>query len=380
VNWRDKLDFNFEPPEGYTDARGDWAEDLAAGRLRDRRPWLLYTNLAVTHESTMWPEPWEGRGEVKQRLRRMPELPAEHRHDPAGAPVPSYLPDTPEVREAIAAYHDALSMQDADLGRILAALDASGEAENTVVIYLADHGRGLPREKRWCYDAGLRVPMIVRWLGVIEPGTVSDELVSWVDIAPTLLSLAGAPIPEHYQGRAVLGPQKAEPREYVFGGRDRMDAAYDRVRVARDRRWHYIRNYYPQLPYAARNEYQEVMPATRVMREMRASGTLTGPAALWMSETKPAEELYDAENDPEMIHNLAEAPEHRATLQRLRGALDALLEEVGDLGALPESELIRRGLVADRREEFRARIAPLPERYRIGPDPAVMEMEEVPQQ
>src|SRR5690606_25889867 len=118
--------------------------------------------------------------------------------------------------------------------------------------------------------------------------------------------------------------------------------------------------------------------ATQVMREMRARGTLTGPAALWMNDTKPPEELYDAEDDPQMIRNLADAPEHRETLRRLRDALGAFLEQVGDLGAVPESELIRRGLVQDRREEFRSRIAPLPERHRIGPEPTVMEMEEVP--
>lgn len=376
VNWRDKLDFNFNPPEGFTDVRQDWIEDLAAGRI-GQQPWLLYTNLAVTHESTMWPEPWRGRGQVKERLQRMHELPADHRHDPAEAPVPAYLPDVPEVRQAVAAYHDALSMQDADVGRILDALDASGQADNTLVVYLADHGRGLPREKRWCYDAGVRVPLILRWPGVIEPGSVCEDLVSWVDIAPTLLSLAGVAIPQHYQGQVILGPRKAPPREYVFTGRDRMGEAYDRVRVARDRRWHYIRNDFPQLPYAARTEYQEVMPAMQVMREMRATGTLTGPAALWMSDTKPAEELYDAENDPEMIRNLADAPEHRETLRRLRQTLEAFLERVGDLGDVPESELIRRGLVQDRRAEFRARIAPLPERYRIGPKITVLEMEEV---
>lgn len=378
VNWRDKTDFNFEPPDDFADVtRQDWIDDLAASRLTDR-PWLLYTNLGTTHESTMWPEPWRNSGSVIERQRRTAELPPEHRHDPARVPVPAYLPDVPEVRQSIAWYYDALSMQDADVGRILAALDASGEADHTLVVYLADHGRGLPREKRWCYDAGVRVPMIVRWPGVTDPGTVCGDLVNWVDIAPTLLSAAGVPIPDRYQGQVVLGSHKAAPREYIFAGRDRMDAAYDRVRIARDHRWHYIRNHYPQLPYALRNEYQEVMPATQVMREMNAAGTLIGPASLWMSETKPAEELYDAQQDPEMIHNLADSSEHRGTLERLRATLERFLSEGGDLGAVSERELIRRGLVADRFDEFRSRIAPLPERHRIGPEPPPLEMEEVP--
>src|SRR5690606_35226603 len=238
-----------------------------AGRLPDQ-PFFLYHNFEVTHESTMWPEPWNGSGQVKNRLENRHLLKPDQIVDPAAVRVPAYLPDTPEVREDIARFYEALSIEDTQVGQVLDAIDISPHRDNTVVIYLTDHGRGLVREKRWCYDAGVHLSLLVRWPKNIKPGSVSDELVSWIDIGPTILSLAGIDRPESFQGQVFLGADKAEPRQYAFSGRDRMDEAYDRVRSARDKRWHYIRNYYPQLPYCQRNLYQEHMETTQVLREM----------------------------------------------------------------------------------------------------------------
>ncbi|MEX0654249.1 MAG: sulfatase [Phycisphaeraceae bacterium] len=376
VNWFTKTDFNLNPPADFADDTSNWLDDLRHGTLPDK-PFLLFRNFGTTHESTMWHQAYGRDGGARAgRLARQDELKPEHVHDPAQAPVPAYLPDHPRVRENIAWYYDALSMDDQAIGEVLDALDQSPYADNTIVIYMTDHGRGLPREKRWCYDAGIHLPLIVRWPGRLQPGTVSDELVNWVDIAPTLLTVTGTPVPDHYQGQPFLGATDQPPRAFAFAGRDRMDEAYDHVRVARDKRWHYIRNTFPQLPYAQCNVYMERVAATQVLREQRAAGELTGPAALWMSETKPPEELYDAQHDPQMIHNLADDPAHAETLARLRAALDAHLAEVGDLGAMPERELIAQGVVKDRMDEFAARIEPLPAPYRIGPERTVLEMHE----
>ncbi len=384
VNWFTKTDFNFDPPnppapDPFCDEARPWLEDLAQGRLAGR-PWLLYQNFFVTHESTMWDGPLgQQAGARAERIAHDHLLVPHQHHRPETVQVPPYLPDTPAVRQCLARYYDALSIQDAQIGQVLDALERSGQAENTLVIYLSDHGRGLPREKRWCYNAGIHQPLIIRWPGHLEPGTVSDEIVSWVDIAPTLLKVAGADdalIASWFQGRAFLGEKLSPPRQFAFAARDRMDETYDSVRVARDSRFHYIRNRYPRLPYAQRNTYMEHMPATQDLRQMHAQGTLHGPAALWMADSKPPEELYDWRHDPHMIHNLAGEPAFTGDLQRLRAALDEHLAALGDLHLQPERELIAQGLVKDRLAEFRAHIQPLPQPHRIGPPLTVLEMAE----
>ncbi|MEX0887700.1 MAG: sulfatase [Phycisphaeraceae bacterium] len=378
VNWHTKTDFNFEPPGDFADERSDWLEALRTGGLPEK-PCLLFRNFGVTHESTMWPEPWNDAGAVRERVANAHRLAPEQRHDPAKARVPAYLPDTPEVRADIARYYDALSIQDAQVGEVLDALDASPYRDDTIVIYMSDHGRGLWREKRWCYGSGIHLPLLVRAPDVTQAGAVVDELVSWVDIAPTLLSLAGVGVPAGYQGRVFLGPGRGEPREHVFAGRDRMDEAFDRVRVCRSRRWHYIRNYHPELPWAQRMRYMEHQLTTQAVRERHARGELPEAAQPWLARTKPAEELYDAEADPDMVRNLASDPAHAKVVRDHAAALDRFLAEAGDLGDVPETELIARGIVADQLDEYRGRIEPLPERYRIGPEQTLVTIEDVRQ-
>lgn len=373
VNWENKTDFNFEPPETFADDRKPWLDDLRNNRLPDQ-PFFLYHNFEVTHESTMWPELWNGSGQVSRRLKDQHILSPDQRPDPDKVRVPSYLPDTPEVRANIARFYEALAIMDQRAGEVLDAIDNSPHRDNTVVIYLTDHGRGLIREKRWIYGAGVHLSLVVRWPKGIKPGSISDEMVSWVDIGPTVLSLAGIEKPDAMHGRDFLGSQQDPPRQYAFAGRDRMDEAFDRSRAVRDNRWHYIRNYYPQLPYCQRNRYMDHMETSRLLREMNARGELNESQRLWMAPTKPAEELYDAVNDRDMVHNLAADPAHAQTLARMRQALDDELARHGDYGELPERELIARGLVKDRLDEYGAWIEPLPEHLRVGVEQTVLEM------
>lgn len=364
VNWSNKTDFNFQPPADFADHTHVWFDDLAEGRIPDQ-PWLLYHNFVVTHESSMWRAdlmnaPWQQRN-LQARQEATPV-------DPKQVEVPSYLPDTPGVRSNIAHYHESLAAQDREIGRALQALEESGQANQTMVIYLSDHGRGLPREKRWCYEAGIHLPLLIRWPGMLEPGSIEEDLISWLDLAPTLLSIAGVSIPDSYQGRAFLGEQlSSEPREYCLAGRDRMDEAFDCVRALRDQRWLYLRNDFPEQPYAQRISFLENMEAMADLRKGRRSGTLTAAQALFMAESKPAEELYDCISDPENIHNLAENPKHAERLIKMRSALANELHRVGDLAIQPESDLIQRGLVVDRCTEYQNRITPLPPEDQLGP-------------
>lgn len=375
VSWPTKTDFNFDPPDDFADSREDWMDALRSGRLPEQ-PWLLFRNFAVTHESTMWDRSFsDGAGQRASRLNEQHILQPEQRHDPAVAPVPPYLPDDPAVRDSIARFHDALSIQDQQIGEALDALANSPYAENTVVIYTSDHGRGLAREKRWCYNGGIHVPLIVRTPDHSEPGRPSDRLVSTVDLPATMLSLAGVQIPDCYEGQAFLGPAAGGERDYVFSGRDRMDEAYDHVRAVRNKRWHYVHNGFPNLPYAQRNRYMERMPTTQILRERHAEGRLADPATLWMQARKPTEELYDAQSDPHMIRNLADKPESKSVLEEMRAALRQHQSVVNDLGLVPERELIERGIVTDRLGEYAQRIQPLPERHQIGPERTILERE-----
>ncbi len=368
VAWPTKTDFNFEPPGGFADTTEDrWKDELPG------EPFFVFRNFDVTHESAVWDTPnWRG----ESHAERTADLPDALRHDPAGAPGAPYLPDTPVVRRDIARYFDCLSLQDRQIGEVLATIDASPARDRTVVIYMTDHGRGLPREKRWCYDAGVHLPLIVRWPGVLEPGSTDGRLVAWVDLAPTVLSLAGVAVPEAYDGRVFLGGAAGEPRDYVYAGRDRMDEAYDRQRMARSADYLYLRNDFPALPWAVHQTYMEQEPTFREMRRLAAAGELHGDAAVFMQPTKPPEELYAAD-DRHCVRNLADDPDHAAALRRHREELDRFVAATGDLGLTDEREQIDAGLTRDRlTDEYRPRVTPLPGAYRVGPATAPVTRDE----
>lgn len=357
VIWPGKTDFNFAVPpntanitQGLTnngppnafDSRKDWTEQAP-----DQRPFFAYINLGMTHESQIRLEPQEF-AKVTARLK-----PGD-RHDPAHMVVPPYYPDAPEVRKDLANYYDLMTAADYRIGDILKRLDEQKLADNTVVLLFSDHGRGMPRAKRWLYDSGIRVPLIVRYPGKLKAGTINDNLVSFIDFAPTVLSLAGVSIPARFQGQIFLG-EKVQQREYVYAARDRMDEKLDRIRAVRDKRYKYIRNFYTELPYTQPIAYNELNPTMQAWRRLSDEGKLTGAAKLFFARTKPREELYDTTVDRYEINNLAENPKYKATLAKMRRALDKWITETKDLGEVPEAELIRRGLVRDVLKDYASR-------------------------
>src|SRR5688572_28093649 len=149
---------------------------------------------------------------------------------------------------------------DYQVGDILAELEKDGLTDNTIVWFWSDHGRGLPRAKRWLYDSGIHVPLIVRFPNRKNAGAVDDRLIAFIDFAPTVLSLAGVTIPKHMQGQTFLGDRQAAPRQYVYGARDRMDESPDTIRAVRDQRYKYLRNYDHERPYAQKIAYMDQMP------------------------------------------------------------------------------------------------------------------------
>lgn len=333
-----KEDYNFRTP------KGTWDESSAKAHWRKRangQPFFSVFNLTVTHESQI-------RLADAAFAKRTAVVSDDERHDPARAPVPRYHPDTPGVRRDWARNYDLITTMDKQAGELLDQLEADGLNDDTIVFFFSDHGVGLPRGKRWLYDSGMRVPLMIRFPKHFRqfasggPGTTCDRLVSFVDFAPTVLSLAGVARPQHFQAAAFLGPQAGGPREYVYGIRDRMDERYDMTRAVRDRRWKYIRNYHPELPYAQPIEYMEEMPTMREWRRLAAAGQLNGPPSLFLKATKPVEELYDTETDPDEVDNLALREEHQDVLERLRKVHQQWLRDTRDLGFLPEADMWQR--------------------------------------
>ncbi|MFC1734660.1 sulfatase-like hydrolase/transferase [Candidatus Hydrogenedentota bacterium] len=322
---RAKQDYQFEAPEdSWDDSSGDahWR-----GRA-EGQPFFSVFNFGMTHE-----------GGIANRYKERKKELEPDAHDANKMKVPPYYPNTPEIREMWAGYFDVITEMDVVVGNVLEALKADGLAENTIVFYYSDHGVGLPRGKRSVYDSGMRVPMIVRWPGHIKPGTVTDDLISFVDLAPTVLSLAGVSIPDHMRGRPFLGDKKAKPRKYVYAAYDRIDERYDIVRATRDKRYKYIRNYEPYRPYALHVGYREGKPLMKKLRRLDKVGELKGPEKLWMRKTKPIEELYDLKSDPHEIRNLADSAKYRKVLKRMRKAHEKWMLESRDVGLVVESEL-----------------------------------------
>ena len=325
-----KTDYQFDPPLTA------WDELSKEGHWRNRadpeQPFFSVFNPTQTHESGMWPEV-------------CPEI----TFDPDEIVLPPYFPDTPKVREAMARMYTNIEYNDGILGDLLGQLEEDGLAEDTIVFHWSDHGP-LPRGKRWPYDSGIHVPMIVRWPGSLEPGGVREELVSTIDLGPTVLSLAGLGIPRYMQGQAFLGAQAAEPRKFVYASRDRYDESYDMTRAVRDKRFKYIRHYLPGKPYLIWNPYLNRHPIMQEMWRLHMAGELSGPQLL-MFRPRPVEELYDTLQDPYEINNLAGAAAYGEELVRLRRALNAWIDEVGDMGEIPESEMVRRWYQDGRKPE-----------------------------
>ncbi|MQA33159.1 sulfatase family protein [Modestobacter roseus] len=302
----------------------------------------------ITHESQIYLDD-------EAFAARTSHVRPEQRHDPAAAPLPPYHPDTPVFRRAWARYADLITEMDHWAGEILDQLAEDGLADDTVVVFWSEHGLGMPRGKRWSYESGLREPLIVRWPGVLAPGQRRTELIQLMDLAPTMLEVCGIPVPEHVQATPFLARDGGflVQNEYAFGGRDRMDVQEDTCRTVRDARYRYIRNLHPDRSGMQHCEYPDHLATWAELRRLHslegnqlAAGqvrdVLTPLQRSVVAASKPAEELYDLQADPHETTDLATDPAHAAVLDRLRGALDRWLEEYGDLGQLPEDELLEQ--------------------------------------
>ena len=339
------------------------------------KPFFLYYKLGSSHASVFKLTP------DAARKGRSPLLSDDELHDPKDVPVPSFVPDTPLFRERMALFYDALSNVDKQAGEILNKLEEQVLRGDTIVVFWADHGTGYPRGKIHAYDDGLKIPLIMRFpekyrhLAPADPGATVDELVMHMDLCATTLQLAGVPLAEHIQSRNLCGPNRDEARDFVCSARDRLNNNPEVIRTIRTRKYRYIRNFLPHQPYASfypdggffatipeegtleRALWEtSCLPGEEKIHDPDGVFLMLGPPVMinqkglpehcrqyqvWQDH-KPLEELYDLENDPEEVNNLAGDPAFSGVKDELREKLFAWMIETRDLGLLDETEIVVR--------------------------------------
>ncbi|WP_282122016.1 sulfatase-like hydrolase/transferase [Algibacter mikhailovii] len=352
-----KEDYQFRAPVTA------WDESSKYGHWRNKaegQPFYAVFNFTETHESGLF-EPYGFRevetrhyheGDTTYVWKNNKLADAKNRMTEAETPVhlpkdtkfniPPYLPDNAITRRDMWKLYNNIAEMDRQVGVVLKQLEEDGLLDNTIIIFYGDHGGPLPREKRLIYDSGLNTPMIVRFPKKINAGTKDDQLISFVDFAPTLLSLIGEKPKPYMQGQAFLGKFKAQERDYIHAAADRFDAETDVIRAVRDKQFKYIRNYRPEQGYYLPITYRERIPTMQELLRLREEGKLNEYQSQWFRENKPKEELFDCSVDPYELNNLADNPKYKNELNRLRAEMNEWLQTIGDNPKLPERELIKK--------------------------------------
>ena len=290
VSGAGKTDFNFTAPKPFDGTH--WRERKAG------QPFFAQINFRETHKGPAFKE-----ARTQKKLV-----------DPASIPLPPYYADHPVIRDEMANYLDTVNLLDRKVGVLLEELKKDGLLDQTVIFFMGDNGRCLLRGKQWLYDAGIHVPMMLRWPGVVKPATVREDPVLSLDMTATTLMAAGIPLPELFHGRPLYGKghgAEGKQRDYIVAARDRCDMTVDRIRCVRDKQYKYIRNFMPERPYTQFNNYIETQyPTLNVMKKLHAEGKLNTTQQLFMAPRKPDVEFYDVVADPHEVNNLATKSEH----------------------------------------------------------------------
>lgn len=306
-----------------------WDDSSNAAHWKNRpkdTPFFAVFNFGITHESQIWKQ-------ADHPLSVQPEA----------VPVPPIFPDNDVIRNDLAINYSNLERMDKQIGTLLEELKADGLYENTIIFFYGDHGGPFPRHKRALYETGIKVPLIIKFAGNKNAGTTNDELISFIDFAPTTLSLVGIKPPSVMQGRAAFGSfENPQKRTAVFTSSDRYDEVTDRLRALRYSNYKYIRNFNAEISNALTVKYREQMAMMQNLNEHWKAGTLETDPAKWFRTPKPLEELYDIEKDPYELNNLANDLSLQDTLLLLRNKLNEWIKETNDLGEIPEKELLKK--------------------------------------
>jgi N-sulfoglucosamine sulfohydrolase len=321
-----KRDYQFKAPVTTWDHSGGRAHWRNRG---EGQPFFSVFNFGGTHESQAFPG-----------AKRRPSVVR-----PEEVPLPPFYPDTEAVRDAMARTYDNIAELDAWIGKRLSELEKADLLDETIVFFYSDHGVGLPRGKRSVYDTGTRVPLLVRFPDGQAAGTTESRVVSFVDLGPTVLSLAGILPDDRLDGVPFLGEYRRPGSGLAFTHADRFDSVREQTRSVSDGRFRYVRNYSTDLPYLLPVAYRERIPMTADLYALRETGPERPEQWQMTVSQRPLEELYDSATDPWEVDNLAAEPQHLERMAELRTALDDWIEDTGDLGfVLPESRLVREVL------------------------------------
>jgi arylsulfatase A-like enzyme len=317
----EKQDYQFETPVTV------WDESSSAASHSNRgegQPFFAVYNFFVTHES--------------QQFARKDSLLV----DPTFIEVPPLYPNTDNARKDLARMYTNIERMDQQVGELLDRLKKEGEYENTYIFFFSDHGGVLPWMKREILERGTHIPFLLKFPDGEHAGTVNDNLISAVDLAPTVLSLAKVKVPTYMQGQAFLGKQKSkQKRNYVFAARDRMDTEYDRVRMVRDTAFRYVYNFMPEKMNYQSIEFRLGIPMMNDILKYKDEGKLTTAQMNWF-KTKPLEELYHVKSDPYEFKNLGTDILFADKLNELRAELKRWITEVGDMAEVPEKDMIKQ--------------------------------------
>ncbi|OHX63917.1 sulfatase family protein [Flammeovirga pacifica] len=346
-----KLDYQFGAPFTIWDEVVDYPSWRDRSEEDKDRPFFIYYTFEITHEINIWPDSTKERffkdfkidvSTLAPDVQKRPPYDESKKVDPKDVVVPPYYPDDEVSRSHIARLYDNVSRMDVQIGKILQQLKEDGLEENTIIMVTSDHGDCLPRAKRWIYDSGTKCPLVLYMPEKyqnehFQPGTRNNDLVSFIDFAPTVLELANVEVPSWIQGRSMVSSLIEEPRDYVFGARDRMDNRYDVRRTIRDKRYRYVRNFQPEVNYSQQITFLNQMPLMHHLLEKDDNKELTKEQSYWLYHPKNGEEeLYDTENDPYELNNLASDPKYKGILVRLREGLTNWQERTSDRYQLNE--------------------------------------------
>ena len=322
-----KEDYNFK----ISDSAWDESSNNAHWKNRNnRQPFFSVFNFGICHESGIW------------RMNNDSIL-----VDKSKIKIPPYFPENDIIRHDMAVNFSNLVRADRQVLDLINELKSSGEYDNTYIFFYADHGGPFPRHKRAIYETGTKVPLIIKPPKGVEIDNNPLDLLSFIDLAPTVLSIAGIDIPDYIQGTAFLGDQKRESPKLLFSGSDRFDEQVDRLRAVFDGQYKYIKNYDSSKPHAIPVNYRLQMPMMQELLKLLKEDKLNEKQKFWFNIPKPSEEFYDLKNDPYELNNLINDPNYADIVQSFSNKLELWIKDTNDLGEVPESEIINRSIKND---------------------------------
>jgi N-sulfoglucosamine sulfohydrolase len=325
-----KQDYNFKITSDAWDqscryCQGEEKENIHWRKRDGDQPFFAVFNFQITHESQIW----------KQQQQEVFLDPNDIEF------IPPYFPDDPVIRRDIAINYSNLVRMDMEVGEIISELKEQGLYDEAYIFFYSDHGGPFPRHKRAIYQTGTKVPLFIKFPKSLHAGEKDDRLLSFVDLAPSVLQMAGIEIPKHIQGKPINEFSHKSLRDFLITASDRFDGQYDRIRAIQDKRYKLIRSFYPDLSHHLDVQYRKNMPMMQKLLSLNIDGQLNQDQQKWFG-LKDEYEFYDLQKDPYEMKNQIQNPAYQDHIQLLKVELEKWMLNTNDLGAVPEQVLIKQ--------------------------------------